>query len=254
MFLINERQPHLKIKQGDIAPFVLLPGDPGRIERIVKRWDEAHEVAYNREFLTYSGRYKGIPISATSTGIGSPSAAIAVEELANVGAKTFIRIGTCGALRKEIEPGRLIIPNQAIREEGTTKEYVGDNYQALPDRAVFGALKQAAEEMSVKYFIGSNRTHDSFYEPAINFLRLMELPEYKNGKLISSEMECSAVFTVARLRGLKAGAVLSVNTTEILEEVADNPTMLYRLEVSPTADQGVEYAIKTALRAIEILS
>ncbi len=250
---MEKLQPHLKLKKGDIADIVLIPGDPARVKRIVKYWDEAKEIMFNREFLTYTGKYKGIPISATSTGIGSPSAAIAIEELANIGAKTFIRIGTCGALKKEIIPGNLIIPNKAIREEGTTKEYVGDEYEAMADPEVFNALKQAADELSYKYFIGTNRTHDSFYEPTGNFLRLMDLPAYKKGELVSSEMECSAVFTVAKLREAKAATVLAVNTTEPLEEIADNPDLVYQLEVSSEAEQGVDAAILTALRAVEIL-
>ncbi|MDD5566814.1 MAG: nucleoside phosphorylase [Patescibacteria group bacterium] len=251
---MDQLQPHLKIKPGDIAEIVLIPGDPARVKRIAEYWDESREVAFNREFLTYTGKYKGIPISATSTGIGSPSAAIAVEELAKVGAKIFIRIGTCGALKKTIVPGNLIIPDKAIRQEGTTKEYVGEEFEAKPDPEVFQVLKQAADELNIKYFIGTNRTHDSFYEPTENFLKLMDQSEYKKGELVSSEMECSAVFTLAQLRGLKAGTVLSVNTTEPLDEIAKDPGLIYKLETSAEADQGVDKAIKVALRAVELLS
>lgn len=251
---MNNLQPHLKVKKGDIAPFVLLPGDPGRIEKIIKYWDKAKKIAYNREFLTYTGIYKGISISATSTGIGSSSAAIAVEELAKVGAQVFIRIGTCGALKKEIEPGNLIIPSKALRQEGTTKEYVGDDYEAWPDKEILQALKNSASCLNFQYFVGVNRTHDAFYEPTENFLRLMDLPEYKKGELVSSEMECSAVFTVARLRGLKAGAVLAVNTSEPLEEISEDPNLVYQLEVSPKAAKGVDNAIQVALMSIELLN
>jgi uridine phosphorylase len=247
-------QPHLNIKKGDIAPYVLLPGDPGRIKRIIKYWDTAREVAYQREFLTYAGTYKGIPVSATSTGIGAPSASIAVEELANVGAKIFIRIGTCGALKKEIQPGNLIIPDKALRQDGTTKEYVDDDYEALPDQEIFQALKKSAQELRLTYFVGINRSHDAFYETPKNFINLINTPEYRTGKLISSEMECSSVFTVARLRGLRSGAVLGVNTTEPLDEIAKNPDLIYQLETSPAADQGVENTILVALKAIEFLA
>ncbi len=250
---MEKLQPHLKIKQGDIGPYVLLPGDPGRIKRIVKYWDEAKEIVFNREFLTYTGMYKGIPISATSTGIGSPSAAIAVEELSNVGAKVFIRVGTCGALKKEIQPGNLIIPSRALRNEGTTPEYVESGFDAVPAPEVFDALQQAAKELGKVYFVGVNRTHDAFYEPAQNFLRLTEIPEYKSGVLVSSEMECSTVFVTARLRGLKAGAVLAVNTSEPLEEIAKNPDLIYHLETSPKADDGIDATIQVALKAIEEL-
>jgi uridine phosphorylase len=247
-------QPHLNIKKGDIAPFVLLPGDPGRIKRIIKYWDTAREVANQREFLTYSGTYKGIPVSATSTGIGAPSASIAVEELANVGAKVFIRIGTCGALKKEIQPGNLIIPDKSLRQDGTTKEYVNDEYEAPPDQEVLRAIIAAAQELRLTYFVGINRSHDAFYETPQNFINLINTHEYRTGKLLSSEMECSSVFTVARLRGLKSGAVLGVNTTEPLDEIAKNPDLIYQLETSPEADKGVENTILVALKAIEILA
>lgn len=251
---MEKLQPHLKIKKGDIAEIVLIPGDPERVRRIAKYWDEAREIVFNREFLTYSGKYKGIPISATSTGIGSPSAAIAIEELAKAGAKIFIRIGTCGTLKKEIVLGSLIIPTRALRLEGTTSEYVTKEFEALPDETISQALKTAAEELGLKYFTGVNRTHDSFYEPPANFVKMIELPEYKSGELVSSEMECSAVFTVAQLRGAKAGAILAVNTSEPLDEIAKNPDLIYQLETSPDAERGVDDAIRTALRAVELLS
>lgn len=251
---MSKLQPHLKIKKGDIAPYVFLPGDPGRIPKIVKHWDSGEEIEYNREFLTYTGKYKGIPISVTSTGIGCPSAAIAVEELANCGAKVFIRIGTCGALKKEIKPGDLIIPSKALRLDGTTKEYVSEDFEAKPDEDVYKALIKAMENFQFKYFIGVNRTHDAFYETTENFLKLMELPEYQEGNLVSSEMECSAVFTIAKIRGLKAGTVLAVNTSEPLEAIAENPDLVYQLETTKDADKGVENAVLVALRAVEILN
>lgn len=250
---MEKLQPHLKIKKGDIAEIVLIPGDPARVKRIAKYWEEAREVVFNREFLTYTGRYKGIPISATSTGIGSPSAAIAVEELVNAGAKIFIRIGTCGALKKEIAPGSLIIPDRALRQEGTTKEYLDDQAEAKPDSGIFEALRRAAQELDKAFYSGTNRTHDGFYETPGNFLKLAGLPEYRNGELVSSEMECSAVFVVAALRQAKAGAVLAVNISEPLDEIIKNPDMIYHLESSPEADQGVERAIQVALRAVEII-
>lgn len=250
---MNNLQPHLLIKKGDIAPYVLLPGDPGRIKRIVKLWDSGKEVKYNREFLTWTGTYKGIPVSATSTGIGCPSAAIAVEELVNAGAETFIRIGTCGALKKEIRPGNLIVPDAALRQDGTTKEYVAKEYVAMADKEVFEALQKAAKELGMTYFTGINRTHDAFYETTENFLSLMQTDEYKQGRLVSSEMECSSVFTVASIRGKKSGAVLAVNTAEPLEEIAKDPDLIYHLETTLDADKGIDDSIKVALRAIEIL-
>ena len=246
---MEQLQPHLKLKKGDIAKIVLLPGDPGRVEKIIKYWDSAKKISYNREFLIYTGKYKGIPVSVCSTGIGCPSAAIAVEELANVGAQIFIRIGTCGGLKKEIKPGDLIIPTAAVRAEGTTKEYIAAEFPAVADLDVVLALEESAQKKKFRYFKGVNRTHDAFYENVDNLIR------WEEGKipLVSSEMECSAVFLVAMLRGLKAGAVLSVNTTEPLETLKENSEAVYELIENKDAIEGVDKAIRTALGAVEII-
>ncbi len=252
-------QPHVKCKEGDIAPIVLTPGDPARVKLIAEYWDTAKEVANNREFLTYTGTYKGIPISATSTGVGGPSAAIAVEELANIGATTFIRIGTCGAFKKEIKPGDLLIPFAAIRAEGTTKEYVPPEFPSVANPGVFRALEESAQSQKVTYYPGIVRTHDAFYEHINNMLRWGDLYKDRrmskwNTPLVGSEMECSVVLLLAMLRGLKAGCVLSVNTTEPLDEIAENPDLIYELIETPGAKEGVDTAIKVALGAVETLA
>mgnify|MGYP001600312651 CR=1 FL=1 len=251
-------QPHIKCQEGDIAPTVLMPGDPERIKKIIAFWDDAHEVATNREFVTYTGTYKGIPISATSTGIGCPSAAITIEELANIGAKTFIRIGTCGGLQKQIQPGDLIVPFAAIRAEGTTKEYVAPEFPAIADPDVFQTLRASAKELEFPTHYGINRTHDAFYEHIQNMLRwgdrfLDKRMAHWNTPLVSSEMECSAVFLIALLRGLRAGAVLAVNTTEPLDEIQANPDLIYELIETPNTVDGVDRAIRVALGCIEKL-
>ena len=251
---MTELQPHIKLKKGDIAPYVLIPGDPGRVRTIASYWQEAKEIMFNREFLTMTGVYNGVPISAVSTGIGCPSAAIAVEELANIGAKVLIRVGTCGALREEIKVGDLIIPNRALRQDGTTKEYVDSKKQAIPDDDVYNKLIQAAEKLDYRYFTGVNRTHDAFYEPIDNFLNLQKLPEYEQGDLISSEMECSAVFLVGGFRSIKTGAVLAVNTEEPLNLIAKNPEMIYHLETAGDGISGISRAIRTALLAVELMA
>lgn len=251
-------QPHIKCKEGDIAPIVLIPGDPARVKKIASFWDTSHEVANNREFLTYTGTYKGMPISATSTGIGGPSAAIAVEELANIGAKAFIRIGTCGALKSEIQSGDLIIPLAAIRAEGTTKEYLPEEFPAVANNLVFNLLEANAKKRGYTYFTGINRTHDAFYEPVENLIRWGKLYNDKRMAnwpipLVSSEMECSVVFLVAMLRGLPAGAILAVNTPEPLDQIVKNPDMVYQLDGQKTATDGVDRAIQVALDAAEQL-
>ena len=237
-------QSHLKIDK--IGKYVLLPGDPGRINKILKYLTDSEEININREFRSCKGRYKGIEISMISTGIGCPAAAIAVEELANVGAKTLIRIGTCGGLLKDMQPGDIVIPNAAMCFDGTTREYNSKIEKIEADKKVVNALIEVAKKLGVRYFVGVNRTHDAFYEPTENFVKLV-------GKgLVSSEMECSAVFLVSKLKGLQAGAILVINTPEPPEEVKENPDIVYRLVDEDKVQKGMENAIKIALETIRI--
>jgi len=156
-------QYHIQCKPGDVAPYVLLPGDPDRVARISKYWDERREVARHREYVTHTGKYKGAPISATSTGIGCPAAAIAVEELLRVGAHTFIRVGTTGAIQPEIKVGDLVISRAAVRLDGTSKQYVRVEYPAVAHHEVVLALIEAAETLGVRYHVGITASTDSFY-------------------------------------------------------------------------------------------
>jgi len=245
--LINIRmiQPHIKIDK--ISETVLLPGDPDRIDKILAFLKNNKEIQYNREYRISSGFYDGIKIALLSTGMGCPAAAIAVEELANVGAKNLIRIGTCGGLLKEMQPGDIIIPDSAFCGDGTSKEYGYGEKIIQADKKVVNTLIECAKKSGVRYFVGTNRTHDAFYEPLENFIAL-------EGKgLISSEMECSAVFLVSKLRKLSAGAILVVNTPEPPEEVKKNPDMIYTLIDKTKVDEGMKNAIKIALNAAKLL-
>lgn len=248
-------QPHIKCDIGDVAENILIAGDPNRIDLIAKYLDNVKEIADNRGLKVITGTYKGTAISAATHGMGCPSAAIVIEELANIGAKKLIRIGTCGGLKKEIEPGDLIIPYAAIRAEGTTKEYLPIEFPAVADSATVLNLVNAAESKGYKYFTGVNRTHDAFYEPVENLARWGNITEDSRMKnwsypLVSSEMECSAVFFLGMMRGLKTGAILSVNTTEPLDLIRKDPDMVYQLSESSNAKQGVERAIEVALEAM----
>jgi len=248
-------QPHIKCEKGDVAPSVLLPGDPDRIPLITKYWDRAKQVADNRGLPVWTGIYKGIPVSAAATGMGCPSAAIVVEELANVGAKVFIRVGTCGALKKGINSGDLIIPIAAMRFDGTTKEYIAPEFPAVADPSVVLALEKTAKVKKYKYWKGINRTHDAFYEHIDNMLALGDIfGDTRMAKwpypLISSEMECSAIFLISLLRGLKAGAVLTVVTEEPLDQIRKTPNLLYQINEAPDAKSGIDRSIKVALDTI----
>lgn len=253
---------HLKIKQNRISPYVLLPGDPLRVDLIGKFLKDFRIVNQNREFRIGKGTYKNNPITVCSTGIGSPSTAIVVEELASAGAKILIRIGTCGgAWKKNITLGSLIIPTACVRDEGTTIEYIPSGFPAVADFEVALSLAQSAETLNNKYFMGINRTHDAFYGKLSSTTRWGEYlieKDWKNydSAILSSDMETSALFVIASLKGIRAGAILAVNSQpedlksrlrgkkhEVVAESSRNKT-----------EKIVIKAIKTALGALTNLT
>ena len=241
------RQYHVGLKKGDVPRYVLLPGDPGRVPLIAKYWDEAREVASHREYVTYVGKYKGVDIAATSTGIGGPAAAIAIEELLRVGADTFIRVGTTGALRKEIGVGDLIISVAAVRYDGTSKIYVDVEYPAVAHYEVVTALIEAAEELGVRYHVGITASSDSFYvgQGRPGFRRY--LPSRWAGiekrlaelNVLNFEMESATLFTLSNIYGARAGTVCAAIANRVTDEFI--------------AGAGVEDAIKVANEAVRIL-
>lgn len=255
-------QPHIICKQKDISEIVLLPGDPGRTKYIADKYlKKPTFIAQNREFTTYTGQYKGVKITITSTGIGSPSTAIAVEELINIGAKVLIRVGTCGgALKKEIKVGSIIIPTASIREEGTTKEYISPEFPAVADFDVVQALIESAKKMNYKYYKGINRTHDAFYGQSQNIKKWGSVylnPRMNNWQypLLSSEMECAPLFLIGTLRGVKTGAVLAVNSSpeplkEFMQEkyIFDTPnTKIITKEAELSIDRSILAALEASL-------
>ena len=203
---LGRKQYHLQVAPGDVGNYVLLPGDPDRVLRIAKYLDEAREIAYNREFRTWTGSYKGIPVSATSTGIGCPSAAIAVEELANVGATHFIRVGSTGALQPGMRIGDLVIATGAMRNEGTTRFYAGEGFPAVPDHFLTHELIEAARRLQkdggYPLHVGLSASDDAFYGENPEFIARLS-----GSKILNVEMEASAIFIIAHLRGLKAAMV-----------------------------------------------
>ncbi|MCU0680452.1 MAG: nucleoside phosphorylase [Planctomycetes bacterium] len=202
----NTLQPHLLCKKGDVAPYVLLPGDPGRVLRMAQSLDSWREISFNREYRVVTGKYKGMPVSICSTGIGGPSTAIAIEELINLGAKVFIRVGSCGANQKNIKIGDLIISDSVVREDHTCLEYVPLQYPAIADPDLFQLIKESAKELKYNYFSGPTVTVDALYSP-----RTKEVKNYwKNFHTLAQDMEAATVLTLARVRGVKAGVVLLV--------------------------------------------
>ncbi len=240
------KQYHLEVKPGDVSKYILLPGDPERVKKIVDLWDESVFVAKHREYLTYRGKYKGAPISVTSTGIGCPATAIAVEELANVGADTFIRVGSTGVIQPNVEIGDLVISCAAVRLEGTTKQYVLPGYPAFADYEVLLALIEAAETLGYRYHVGVTATTDSFYtgqgRPGFKGYRLSFteniLPDLRRMRVINFEMEAAALFVLTSVYGLRAGAVCTVFANRVTNEFGV---------------KGEREAAETACEAVKIL-
>ena len=222
----DEVQYHLGVGEGDVADTVLLPGDPERIPKITGVWDSAEVVAEHREYRTATGEHEGTPISTTSTGIGSPSAAIAVEELARVGADTFLRVGSCGAIQPGMAVGDLVITSGAVRQEGTSEEYVREDYPAAADDRVVAALVAAAERLDYDYHVGVTASTDSFYagqgRPGFEGFEAAgsdELVEnLREANVLNIEMEASTICTLANLYGLRAGAVCTVYANRVTGE------------------------------------
>jgi len=241
------KQYHIACKLGDVAPYVLLPGDPKRVPKIASFWDSFRKVAEHREYVTYTGKYKGVPISATSTGIGGPATAIAIEELLRVGAHTFIRVGTTGAIQKEVNVGDLVISLGAIRFDGVTKQYVFPEYPAIASYEVVLALIEAAENLNVKYHVGITASTDSFYtgqgRPGFkgyvpSWMKNI-IPDLQKIGVINFEMEASTIFTLANIYGARAGSVCAAIANRVTDELLP--------------EVGVEDAIRVANEAVKIL-
>jgi uridine phosphorylase len=214
----GKMQYHVRVKPGDVGKYVLLPGDPDRVLRIAKYLTDPEEIVFHREYRTVTGTYKGITVSATSTGIGCPSASIAVEELANVGATHFIRVGSTGALQPHVETGDIVINTASMRNEGTTRFYVDDGFPAAADHFLTHALIEAAldlrEQRDYRLHVGLNSSDDAFYGETPEFIQKLV-----DHKLLNVEMESAAVFTIAHLRGLKAAMVCGVSGNLVTADV-----------------------------------
>ncbi|RLI60402.1 MAG: uridine phosphorylase [Candidatus Thorarchaeota archaeon] len=224
----DRKQYHLEVAEGDVAPTVLLPGDPQRVEKISAYWDEAREVASHRQFVTHTGRYKGAPISACSTGIGGPGTAIVIEELANVGARNFIRVGSTATLKSDIELGDLIISTSAVLLEGTSRQYVRPEYPASASYEVVLALVEAAESLGLRYHLGISASTDSFYlgqsRPGFNgYVQTMSenlIKDLTRANVANFEMEAATLFTLGNIYGFRTGAVCAVYANRTRDEFA----------------------------------
>ena len=211
---------HLKISPGDVAPYVLLPGDPGRVPVISALWDESHHVATSREYVTHTGTYKGVPISCTSTGIGAPSTSIAMEELARCGARVFIRVGTAGTFLDSVHVGDMVIFDAAMRMDGASRLYAPIEYPAVASHDVVEAAIQAADGLGLPHHVGITRSADTFYaghpQPGSSFNGYWQsswrdhFDDLARLNVAAAEMEASVIFVLARVWGLRAGGMAVV--------------------------------------------
>ena len=210
----TEKQYHINLSQRDASKYAIICGAPERVSQIASKLEQPHLITTNREFLTYSGYLNDERLLVTSTGIGGPSAAIAVEELSRIGVNTIIRVGTCGGIQLDVKPGELIIASAAVRMDGTTKEYAPIEFPATANYELTTALKESCDEFAFKYHIGTIQSKDSFYgqhdpnNTAVSQTLLKKWDAWKRCGVLASEMECSTLFIVSSIRKIRAGAVL----------------------------------------------
>lgn len=245
----DNKQYHIDVSEEDIGKYVILPGDPKRCEKIAAYFDDAKLVGDNREYVTYTGNLEGVRVSVTSTGIGGPSAAIAMEELTKIGAHTFIRIGTCGGMQENIKSGEVVIANAAIRAEGTSREYAPIEFPAVSNFEVTSALKSASNKLNLKSHIGVVQCKDSFYgqHEAERMPVSYELENRWNAWLklgtLASEMESAAIFTIANYLNVRCGSCFLVVANQEREKKGlENPVV-----------HDTEMAIKVAVEALREL-
>ncbi|MFB6125810.1 MAG: nucleoside phosphorylase [Halolamina sp.] len=239
------KQPHLLVEAGDLHDVALIPGDPGRVDRIAAHCDEAETVAENREYKIVNASYEGTDLTVCSTGIGCPSATIAVEELANVGVETVIRVGTTGALQADIDIGDMVVATGAAKEEGTSKRYESATYPATPDYDVLTSLVDAAEANDEAVHVGPIVSDDAYYAETEG-----HVADWEAANLLCVEMEAAAVFSIARRKGMRAGAICTVDGNLVLgtQKGADSDQ-----ELPEKAENNVERAIRITLDAVQSL-
>lgn len=243
------KQYHIGVGKGDVGRYVILPGDPKRCSKIAAYFDDAQLVGDNREFVTYTGYLDGVKVSVTSTGIGGPSASIAMEELTACGADTFIRVGTCGGMDINVKSGDLVIATGSVRMEGTSHEYAPIEYPAVPDLEIVNALVEGAKTIEAPYHTGVVECKDAFYgqhrpETLPNGQELLrKWDAWLKLGCKASEMESSALFIVASYLHVRCGTVLlTVANQERAKQGLENPQV-----------HDTDKAIRCAIEAIRLL-
>ncbi len=240
---MSDRMPHIRLDRNINTKLAILPGDPARVERIARHFTDAEDFGMSREYRSIAGTYKGTRILAMSTGMGGPSAAIAVEELGKLGVEYMIRIGSSGSLKEHIGIGDLVIVTGAIRNDGTSRGYIDPEYPAIADFSLVQRLKEKADELGMNHYLGICRSHDTMYSD-----RNPELyRKWAATPAIASDMESATILTVASLRGLHAASVL--NTVSAFQ--SDVPSSVGKYADSEKlAMTGEENEIILALEAL----
>lgn len=242
-------QKHIRCKNLDVAPYVLIPGDPKRAKRIADSFDEVEKISENREYVVYTGFKDGIRLSVCSTGIGGPSTSIAIEELSKIGAHTFIRVGSAGGRREDIPVGSVVIINAAVRGDGTSKEYLPEIYPAVANLDLTIALINSAKHLlkEENFYTGISFSRDAYYMQN----------EYLNQVLLNtdvavSEMECATAFIVGSKRRLRVGAIVGTDSNIIIKNQLslEQKDKLYMEAEKKTIDIAIDALV--ALGKIEI--
>ena len=246
-----EKQFHIHCVEGDVGRYVILPGDPGRCEKIAALFDNAHFVAQNREYTIYTGTLLGEKVSVCSTGIGGPSAAIAMEELHNIGADTFIRVGTCGGIDLDVRSGDVVVATGAIRFEHTSREYAPIEYPAVANFEVTTALVEASRALGKRTQVGVVQCKDAFYgqhSPArmpVSYELLNKWEAWKRLGVKASEMESAALFIVGSVRRVRTGSVMLVIANQTRRELGLEDPQVYDTEAAVvTAVEAMRKLIK----------
>ena len=244
-----EKQYHIHCAPGDVGRYCILPGDPGRVPAIAALFDDAHQVAYNREYNVYTGTLLGEKVSVCSTGIGGPSAAIAMEELVKCGADTFIRTGTCGGIDLSVQSGDIVVATGAIRYEHTSREYAPIEFPAVADFEVAGCLAQATRTLGLPLHMGVVQNKDSFYgqhapEASPVYYELKQKWEsWKRLGVKASEMESAALFVVASALGCRCGSCFHVIWNQEREAAGLDQKM----------SEDTSNSVKVAVEALKLL-
>lgn len=210
------KQPHICLDETLGIDYAILPGDPARLDRIAAQLENVRELAYNREFRSLCGEYRGVRVLALSTGIGGCSAGIAIEELHNIGVEAMVRIGSCGALQKGIALGDLILVCGAVRDDGASKAYVDVRYPAVADAVLLNCCMESAKALGCRSHVGLAHSHESFYHEENE----QESAYWSSKGVLGADMETAALFTIGRLRGVKTASILN-NVVVWGEDTAD---------------------------------